>query len=188
MGSWKPLKTIGFIDVFELGRHKEASRDPWGHLGDEQKNEKNLHFKGSSGKGPPKGRPKGTKGKPKAFLGIPGGGRGAPDDGITAASVNTAAVRRFRFGFIQNTFEKQAIHTVKVKIPKKRSKPTTKYDENSKTAATVCENQGFQRTQYHLDLQLFKVCSAVDPSRGPIKRPTTGPSRRHGTAKHSMAK
>jgi hypothetical protein len=61
--------------------------------------------------------------------------------------------------------EKQIILEVKVKIPKKRSKPTTKNRENSKTAATVCENQGFQRTQYHLDLQLFKVCIAVDPSR-----------------------
>jgi len=52
-----------------------------------------------------------------------------------------------------------------VHIPKKRSKRTTKFVENSKTAATVCENQGFQRTQYHFDLQLFKVCSGVDPSR-----------------------
>ena len=32
LGNRKPLKTIEFIDVFELGRHKEASRDPWGHL------------------------------------------------------------------------------------------------------------------------------------------------------------
>jgi hypothetical protein len=74
-------------------------------------------------------------------------------------------VRRFRLVFVKIFIEKQAILQVKVKIPKKRSKPTTKNRENSKTAATVCENQGFQRTQYHLDLQLFKVCIAVDPSR-----------------------
>ena len=29
-------KTNVFIDFFEFGRHKEASRELWGHLGDEK--------------------------------------------------------------------------------------------------------------------------------------------------------
>ena len=85
--------------------------------------------------------------------------------------MNTAAVRRFRFFFITNTFGKQAIHKVKVKIQKKRSKLTTKYDENSKTATTVSENKVFQRTQHHADLQPFKVCTDVNLSKGPEQGP-----------------
>jgi hypothetical protein len=38
------LKTIGFISFFELGRRKEASRDPWGQLGDEKKSKKSMHL------------------------------------------------------------------------------------------------------------------------------------------------
>ena len=75
------------------------------------------------------------------------------------------------------TFENQAILLIIMKIPTKRSKPTMGYVENSNTAPTVCENHGFQRAQYHLDLQFFKVCTVVDPSRGPIKSPNRGPSR-----------
>ena len=83
----------------------------------------------------------------------------------------------FRLVSIKAASERQAFLQVNVKVPEKRLKPTTKYVENRRTATTVCEEQRFQRTQYHLDLQLFEVCIDVDPSRGPIKRPNKGPSR-----------
>ena len=37
LGSWKSLKNDVFIHLFELCRHKEASRELWSHLGDEKK-------------------------------------------------------------------------------------------------------------------------------------------------------
>ena len=73
-------------------------------------------------------------------------------------------MQRFRLVFMKTAFEKQAILQVRMKIPKKRSKPTAKYIENSKTAPTIYEKQVSQRAQYDLALQLVNFGIDVDPS------------------------
>ena len=50
---------------------------------------------------------------------IPGGARGAPDDEITAASVNTAAVRQFRFVSIKKHVRKASYSHCKTKDSEK---------------------------------------------------------------------
>ena len=71
--------------------------------------------------------------------------------------MNTAACAAFSFGVHENRYRKPSYSEVKVNIPKKRSKHITNNVENNKKAPTVCENDGFQPAQYHLDLQVFKV-------------------------------
>ena len=78
LGSWKSLKNDVFIYFFEFGRHKEASRELWGHLGDE-KVKKTCILRGlreGSLQGSPKESQREAQGIAKDFKGLSGGPQG----------------------------------------------------------------------------------------------------------------
>ena len=78
LGSRKSLKTIGFIDIFEFGRHKRRSTHP---KGAPRAPTFSLLLRCKTRtfiKGPPTGRPKGAKGKPKGIAKDSRGGSRVP--------------------------------------------------------------------------------------------------------------